>query len=82
MDTITKSIVTTLLAAAAAGQIVAQQRAKAVPYLHAPAGDAYAEHNPAGVTILPNGRRLQPAGTHLPLARYPHGMAIDRKSVV
>ena len=47
-------------------------------YLHAPAGDAYAEHNPAGVTILPNGRRLRPAGTHLPLARYPHGMAMSR----
>lgn len=48
------------------------------PYLHAPAGDAYAVHDPAGVTILPNGRRLQPAGTHLPLARYPHGMVMSR----
>jgi YVTN family beta-propeller protein len=64
-------LVTTLLAAAAAGQVSA-------PYLHAPAGDAYAVHNPAGVTILPNGRRLQPAGTHLPLARYPHGMVMSR----
>jgi YVTN family beta-propeller protein len=48
------------------------------PYLHAPAGDAYAVHDPAGVTILPNGRRLQPAGMHHPLARYPHGMVMSR----
>ncbi len=61
----------------AAGQIFAQ-RASPPPYLHAPAGDAYAEHNPAGVTILPNGRWLRPAGKHLPLARYPHGMVMSR----
>ncbi|MEO8028618.1 MAG: bifunctional YncE family protein/alkaline phosphatase family protein [Bryobacteraceae bacterium] len=67
----------TLLAAVASSQMTAQKRA-ASPYLHAPAGDAYAVHDPAGVTILPNGRRLQPAGTHLPLARYPHGMVMSR----
>ncbi len=72
------ALVTTLLAIAAAGPTMAQHRANAMAYLHAPAGDGYAEHNPAGVTILPNGRRLQPAGTHLPLARYPHGMAMSR----
>lgn len=47
-------------------------------YLHAPAGDAYAVHDPAGLTILPNGRYLQPVGQHLPLARFPHGMAMSR----
>lgn len=66
-----------LLAAVAAGRIVAQQRVRVAPYLHAPAGDAYAIHNPAGVTILPNGRFLRPVGTHVPLARYPHGMAMS-----
>jgi len=65
------ALVTILLAAAAIGQV-------ATPYLHAPAGDAYAVHDPAGVTILPNGRRLQPAGTHLPLARFPHGLVMSR----
>jgi hypothetical protein len=29
------------------------------PYLHAPAIDAYARHDPAGLTILSNGRHLQ-----------------------
>lgn len=48
------------------------------PYLHAPAGDAYAVHDPNGTTILPNGRFLRPAGTHTPLARFPHGMAMSR----
>lgn len=48
------------------------------PYLHAPAGDAYAVHDPSGVTILPNGRRLEPVGKHLPLARFPHGMVMSR----
>src|ERR1019366_2670870 len=72
MRMMTKStLVATMLASAAAGQVSA-------PYLHAPAGDAYAVHDPAGVTILPNGRRLQPAGTPLPLARYPHGMVMSR----
>lgn len=48
------------------------------PYLHAPAGDAYAVHDPSAVTILPNGRRLEPVGKHLPLARFPHGMVMSR----
>ena len=65
-----------LLAAAAAG-VTAQQRAKQ-PYLHAPAGNDYAVQQPDGVTILPNGRFLRPEGKHLPVARYPHGMAMSR----
>jgi YVTN family beta-propeller protein len=67
-----------LLAILLAATIPAQQRSQEKPYLHAPAGDAYAVHDPSGVTILPNGRFLQPAGKHLPLARYPHGMAMSR----
>src|ERR1041385_2600841 len=50
----------------------------AQPYLHAPAIDAYATHNPAGVTILPNGRQLRPEGKHYPLARFPYGLAMTR----
>ncbi len=46
--------------------------------LSAPAGDNYAVHNPTGVTIIPNGRLLEPVGNHYPLARFPHGMAISR----
>jgi YVTN family beta-propeller protein len=81
---LTSSIPTklTLLAAAAASLLPAQPRAKAPAYLHAPAGDEYAVHDPAGVTILPNGRKLAPAGRHLPLARYPHGMVMSRSGAL
>ncbi len=50
--------------------------------LRAPAGDAYAVHNPSGVTIIPNGRFLEPVGSHYPLARFPHGMAISRDGAI
>jgi YVTN family beta-propeller protein len=48
------------------------------PYLHAPAVDTYATHDPAGITILPNGRYLRPEGRHFPLVRFPHGLAMSR----
>ncbi len=47
-------------------------------YLHAPAVDAYATHDPAGITILPNGRYLKPEGKHFPVGRFPHGLAMSR----
>src|SRR5437899_85764 len=47
------------------------------PYLHAPSVTTYARHDPAGVTILPEGRYLKPVGRHLPLARWPHGLALS-----
>jgi YVTN family beta-propeller protein len=46
------------------------------PYLLAPAVNEYARHDPAGVTILPNGRFLKPAGRHTPVARWPHGLLL------
>ena len=50
----------------------------AQPYLHAPAVDTYATHDPAGITILPNGRQLRPEGKSFPLVRFPHGLAMSR----
>jgi YVTN family beta-propeller protein len=50
----------------------------AQPYLHPPAVETYATHDPAGVTVLPNGRQLQPAGRYFPLARFPYGLAMSR----
>jgi YVTN family beta-propeller protein len=47
-------------------------------YLHAPSVDTYATHAPNGVTILSNGRLLNPVGRHFPLARWPHGLAMSR----
>ncbi len=46
------------------------------PYLHAPSVNTYAKHDPNGLTILPTGRYLKPVGKHLPLARWPHGLAL------
>jgi hypothetical protein len=48
------------------------------PYLHPPSVETYARHDPAGVTILSNGRYLTPAGRHFPIARSPYGMALSR----
>ena len=50
---------------------------KPAPYLHAPAITEYAEHDPAGVSILPEGKLLHPVGRSLPLARWPNGLAIS-----
>jgi YVTN family beta-propeller protein len=50
----------------------------AQPYLHAPSVNTYATHDPAGITILPNGRQLRPEGRHFPLVRFPHGLAMSR----
>ncbi|MBL0158744.1 MAG: bifunctional YncE family protein/alkaline phosphatase family protein [Bryobacterales bacterium] len=50
----------------------------AQPYLHPPAVDTYATHDPAGVTTLPNGRQLKPEGKHFSLVRFPHGLAMSR----
>ncbi|MCU1328114.1 MAG: beta-propeller repeat [Bryobacterales bacterium] len=48
------------------------------PYLHPPSVDTYAKHDPAGLTVLPNGRHLQPDGTSVPLARFPYGLTMSR----
>ena len=48
------------------------------PYLHAPSVDQYAQHDPAGLTILPTGRFLKPVGRHFPVARWPYGLTLSR----
>jgi YVTN family beta-propeller protein len=50
----------------------------AAPYLHAPSVDTFARHDPKGLTILSNGRYLQPEGRHWPLAPFPYGLAQSR----
>ncbi len=47
------------------------------PYLHAPAVNRYAEHNPSGTTVLPTGRFLTPCGKHLPVAKWPHALVLS-----
>jgi len=46
------------------------------PYLHMPSIDSFAKHDPMGVTILPEGRLLTPAGVPTPVARWPYGLAL------
>src|SRR5438552_17713467 len=58
--------------------LVLTGRAADPPYLHAPAVEDYAKHDPNGVTILSNGRFLKPAGKHLPGAPSPYGLAMSR----
>ncbi len=52
--------------------------------LRAPAGENYAKINKDGVTILPNGRLLTPAGKQIRTAPHPFGMTIseDGKTLV
>ena len=47
------------------------------PYLRAPSVTSYARHDPEGVTILSTGRYLKPVGRHMPLAKWPHGLALS-----
>src|SRR5579884_3964474 len=47
------------------------------PYLHAPSVETYARHDPYGLTILPNGRFLKPAGRPVPVAKWPSGIALS-----
>lgn len=53
-------------------------------YLEAPAGNRYAERNPAGTTVLPNGRLLTPRGRQVLVAPHPYGLALspDGKTLV
>lgn len=48
------------------------------PFLHAPAVDEFAKHDPQGVTILSNGRLLKPVGRHIPVAYQPYGLAMTK----
>lgn len=67
-----------MAAVVATASLFASANGWAQPYLHAPAVDAYATHDPAGTTILPNGRLLRPEGRQFPLGRFPHGLAMTR----
>src|ERR1051326_1686371 len=46
-------------------------------YLEAPAGDRYTHVDPAGETVLPNGRLLTPLGRQIPTAPHPFGLALS-----
>ena len=43
----------------------------------APADTAYCRLDPAGTSIIPNGRRIRPWGRTLPLAPHPYGLTLS-----
>lgn len=50
--------------------------------LQAPAGERTARIDPAGTTILPNGRLLTPLGKQIRVAPHPYGMTLSRDGKV
>lgn len=48
------------------------------PYLRAASLDTYATHDPYGTTILSSSRMLRPIGRHIPVAKWPYGLAMTR----
>jgi len=57
--------------------------APAPRFLGSPVRNEYARHDPDGTTVLSNGRLLRPAGRHVPLPKWPHGLVLspDGKSL-
>lgn len=64
-----------MVAVGGTGQATAEPR---TPYLHPPAVNEFARHDPNGTTILSNGRYLTPAGKAYPLPAWPHGLSTSR----
>lgn len=77
-----------LLVAAYVGQpssIYTQERAaSSARQLGAPAGERPVRIDPAGETVLPNGRLITPLGKHVTVAPHPYGLALspDGKTLV
>ncbi len=54
-----------------------QRAASRVPELRAPAGELPTRIDPAGKTVLPNGRILTPLGKQVTVAPHPYGLALS-----
>lgn len=50
--------------------------------LSAPAGDLFTSINKSGVTVLPNGRLIQPYGKTIEVAPHPFGLALSNDGTV
>ncbi len=64
--------------------LVTAGRERARVNLRAPAGDRPTQIDPAGETVLPNGRLLTPAGVQVTVDPHPYGLALspDGKTLV
>ncbi len=68
-----RNVLIVVLAVAAATAVAGNP-----PFLHAPSVDTYAKHDPDGATILSTGRSIKPVGHHVPVTRFPYGLAMTR----
>ena len=68
----------------AGGVQSAERPARPRAWLMAPAGNRPVKIDPAGETVLPNGRLLTPLGKHIKVAPHPYGLALspDGKTLV
>ncbi len=62
----------------------AEKPARPQPLLQAPARSQPVKIDPAGETVLPNGRLITPLGKHIKVAPHPYGLALspDGKTLV
>ncbi|MCX6304687.1 MAG: hypothetical protein NT040_06950 [Bacteroidetes bacterium] len=58
-------------------QLACSRHKSELSVLSAPAGTAYTSIRKSGITVLPNGRFLTPAGTSVETAPHPYGLAIS-----
>jgi len=67
-----------------AAALAAEKPARPQPLLQAPAGSRPVKIDPAGETVLPNGRLITPLGKHIKVAPHPYGLALspDGKTLV
>jgi DNA-binding beta-propeller fold protein YncE len=66
-----------VLAGDSSGLWAEQRGAHSSLLLQAPAGTRPVRINPAGETILPNGRLITPLGKHVKVAPHPYGLALS-----
>ncbi len=73
-----------MLLATSSLQLQARRGIVPDPELRAPAGDRPVRIDPAGETVLPNGRVITPRGTQVKVAPHPYGLALspDGKTLV
>ncbi len=57
-------------------------RNKRIAVLSAPAGDEYTVIRQDGITVIPNGRFLTPAGRSVEVAPHPYGLAVSSDGAV
>ena len=66
-----------LLGGCQAGRVRPPKDDAAAMLMRAPSGDRYAERNPQGETVLPNGRIITPSGRLFRVEPHPYGLTLS-----